>query len=181
MSSCRELVSGESMQGRPEKSVCRGFSACRAARIYRMRGAVKRPLEIGDARANGGVDGSWTAYRGPQLAERRGRKGRCRERRVGMSRGGDGRIPKSNCKERGHAAPSFLYLCTATPLPRSRPPCTLAVAPAGGAGSVAATRVPRAGRRARACLRRSPATEAPFGLILDVIPDGRVQCLVVGY
>ena len=33
MSSCREVVSGESTQGRPENEVSRGQAACRATRI----------------------------------------------------------------------------------------------------------------------------------------------------
>lgn len=38
-----------------------GMSACRATGVLGREGVVKRSLEIGDARANGGIDGSGIA------------------------------------------------------------------------------------------------------------------------
>ena len=125
-------LSGESMQGRPEKSVCRGFAACRATRIKGCDGAGKRPLEVRCA-------DEWRGRRlmdrssDPQLAERRGHQGRRRGRKLACR--GAVMVASPNQLQRTRPRrPVPLLICLfaiGDSRSASRPPIALAVASAG--------------------------------------------------
>lgn len=63
MSSCRETCVDESMWGRAEKSVCRGFTACRVRALQGRRGETLARKEMRERMAGSTAQGSQRAIR----------------------------------------------------------------------------------------------------------------------
>lgn len=119
------------MQGRPEKSVCRGFAACRATVTYRVAGAVKRLLQLGmrGRMAGSTAQGSRQRYGcDPQLIREAPDNGPEPRRRVGMTRGGIGPHPQSNQQSARPRRPVLsFWFAHGDSAARSLPPFALAL------------------------------------------------------
>ena len=106
-----------------------GFTAYRDNRA-RARDRDETPARTGDARANGGFDGSCSRVTlRTQLIREAPDIWAGAEAESWHARGGEGRIPKSICKRARRAAPSLYCFAHGDSRSGSRPPCALAVAP----------------------------------------------------